>query len=163
MQPRMTQPVMVIPEAMQAMLALGKAAMKAGVRKKLLDLVYLRASQINGCGFCVDMHAYDLKHEGESDERIWGVAAWRESPHFTDAERAALALTEALTRIADQPDPIPDALWEEATRHFDERQLSGLLIGIGAINLWNRLNVATRQIAGSYREQTKAAAKAAAS
>jgi AhpD family alkylhydroperoxidase len=158
----MNQPAMVIPEAMQAMLALGKSAMKAGVPKKLLDLVFLRASQINGCGFCCDMHARDLKHAGESDERLWSLAAWREAPYFSDAERAALALTEAVTRIADNPDPVPDAIWNEAMRHFDERKLSALLIGIGAINLWNRLNVPTRQVAGTFREQAQAAAQAAA-
>ena len=161
MHPRMNQPVMVIPEAMQAMLALAKASMKAAGSKNLIDLVNLRASQINGCGYCVDMHARDLKDAGESDERIWGVAAWRESPYFTGPERAALALAEAATRIADRPDPVPDEIWNEAARHFDERRLSGLLLGIAVINVWNRLNVATRQIAGSHAEEVKAAARTA--
>ncbi|MBV9997143.1 MAG: carboxymuconolactone decarboxylase family protein [Caulobacteraceae bacterium] len=161
MHPRMNQPVMVISEAMQAMLALAKASMKAAGSKNLIDLVNLRASQINGCGYCVDMHARDLKDAGESDERIWGVAAWRESPYFTEPERAALALAEAATRIADRPDPVPDEIWNEAARHFDERRLSGLLLGIAVINVWNRLNVATRQIAGSHAEEVKAAARTA--
>jgi AhpD family alkylhydroperoxidase len=95
-----------------------------GVPKQTLSLVYLRASQLNGCSFCVDMHSRDLKEGGESDERLWGVGAWRESPHFNDAERAALALTEAATRLSDRADPVPDPLWQEAARHYDERALA---------------------------------------
>ncbi|HEV2362813.1 MAG TPA: carboxymuconolactone decarboxylase family protein [Caulobacteraceae bacterium] len=158
----MNQPAMVIPEGMQALLALGKASMKSGVSRRLLDLVNLRASQINGCSYCVDMHARDPKQAGETDERLWGVAAWRESPHFSEAERAALALTEAATRLADRSDPIDDDVWNEAARRFDERQLAGLLLGIALINTWNRLNVATRQVAGSHREAARRAAQAVA-
>jgi AhpD family alkylhydroperoxidase len=145
MQARMTQPVMVLPDAYRAMLALSKAAKDAGVPLETAYLVHLRASQINGCSYCVEMHARELREAGASEERIWGVAAWRETPYFDDAERAALALTEALTRIADSADPVPDAIWEEAARHYDERALAALLIEIGSINVWNRLNVATRQ------------------
>jgi alkylhydroperoxidase family enzyme len=94
------------------------------------------------------MHARALREGGESEERVWSVAAWRESPFFTDAERAALALTEALTRTADVPDAVSDAVWAECQAHFDETQLSALVIDIGAINLWNRTNIATRQVAG---------------
>jgi alkylhydroperoxidase family enzyme len=97
----------------------------------------------------VQMHATDLKKSGESDERIFTVAAWREAPYFTDAERAALALTESVTRLSDQADPVPDDVWDEATRHYDEAALGALLISIASINVWNRLNAATRQVAGS--------------
>jgi AhpD family alkylhydroperoxidase len=112
-------------------------------------LVDLRASQISGCSYCSDMHSRELKDAGESDVRIWTVAAWREAPYFTESERAALALTEALTRVADRPDPVPDEIWDEAARHYDETALAALIIEIAMINVWNRFNVATGQPAGS--------------
>ncbi|HEX5146041.1 MAG TPA: carboxymuconolactone decarboxylase family protein [Conexibacter sp.] len=142
----MKQPAMVLPDAYRALLALSKAAKDGGLPAQTVHLVHLRASQINGCTYCVEMHAQELKDAGASDERIWTVAAWREAPYFDDAERAALALTEALTRIADSGDPVPDAIWEPAARHYDERALAALLIEISAINVWNRLNVATQQL-----------------
>lgn len=108
-------------------------------------LVSLRASQINGCGFCVDMHVKEATAAGETPDRLSLVAVWREAHVFTDAERAALALTEAVTRIADREDPVPDSVWDEAKRHYDETQLAALLVSIATINVWNRLNVATRQ------------------
>jgi AhpD family alkylhydroperoxidase len=150
MEARMTQPALVLPEAMQALQALGGALRKAGGRTLPLELVHLRASQINGCSVCVDMHARALRKSGESDERLFGVAAWREMPYFTDAERAALALTEAVTRLADRTDPVPDDVWEEATRHYDEQELAAILLSIATVNLWNRLNAATRQVAGAW-------------
>ena len=154
MQARMKNPVFVIPEAMQAMHALSKAAeAHSGVPLITHQLVHLRASQINGCSVCVDMHSRELKHAGESDARIFTVAAWREAPYFTDAERAALALTEAVTRVADRPEPVSDEVWEEATRHYDEKALASLLISIGAINVWNRLNASVRQVAGEWKAQ----------
>jgi AhpD family alkylhydroperoxidase len=146
----MKQPAMVIPEAFQALLALNKATTGAGVPQATIDLVHLRASQINGCSVCVEMHATDLKKAGETDERLFTVAAWREAPYFTDAERAALDLAEALTRLADRPDAVNDEIWEEATRHYDEKALAALTLAIAGINVWNRLNAATRQVAGSY-------------
>ena len=149
MQSRMKNPVMIVPDAMQALYALGASAKKGGVPSRTLDLVHLRASQINGCSLCVDMHARDLKKASETDERLFAVAAWREAPYFTDAERAALALTEAATRLSDRADPVPDEIWEEAARHYDEPALAALIISIALINFWNRLNVATRQVAGS--------------
>jgi AhpD family alkylhydroperoxidase len=151
MQPRMTNPVMTIPDAMQALLALSTSAVKAGLSEQLLELISLRASQINGCGLCVDMHAHGLKKAGESDDRLFALASWREAPYFTDAERAALALTEATTRLSDRADPVPDEIWNEAVRHYDQTQLSALIIGIAMINAWNRINATTRQLAGSYR------------
>ena len=149
MEPRMTHPVFVVPEAMDALHALSKAAHRAGVPTETHDLVHLRASQINGCSVCVDMHARDLRKAGESDERIFAVAAWRETPYYTDAERAALALAEAMTRLSDRPDPVPDDVWDEAARHYDERALAALTLSIASVNVWNRLNAATRQVAGS--------------
>ncbi len=144
-EPRMTHPVMVIPEAMQALQALSKSTKRSGLPPDTVALVHLRASQINGCRGCVEIHSRELKDAGAPDERIFAVAAWRGSPHFNEPERAALALAEAATRIPDRPDPVPDAVWEEAARHYDERALAALVVEIGAINLWNRLNVASRQ------------------
>ncbi|HWE31162.1 MAG TPA: carboxymuconolactone decarboxylase family protein, partial [Polyangia bacterium] len=111
-------------------------------------LMHLRASQINGCSVCIDGGARQLKKAGETDERLFTVAAWREAPYFTDAERAALALAEAVTRLSDRADPVPDAIWNEAARHFDERTLAALVLAIGTVNLFNRANVTTRQVAG---------------
>src|SRR5215467_9708568 len=126
---RMKNPVFTVPNAMQSALALGDA-IKKGADGKLLTMVHLRASQINGCSFCVDMHARELKEAGETDQRLFAVAAWREAPWFTDPERAALALTEAATRISDRADPVPDPVWEEAARHYDEPALAVLVLNI---------------------------------
>jgi alkylhydroperoxidase family enzyme len=104
---------------------------------------------------CLDMHSRMLKRVGESDQRLHTVAGWRDTPFFTDAERAALALTEAVTRLSDRPDPVPDDVWAEAARHYDETQLSGLLLSIAAINVWNRLNVPTRQVAGEWMDSAE--------
>jgi AhpD family alkylhydroperoxidase len=145
MQARMKHPAMIVPDAMQALRALGAASRKGGVPERTLYLLQLRASQINGCSYCVDMHARELKEAGDSDSRIVAVSAWRDSPFFTDAERAALDLTEAATRLSDRSDPVPDAIWNEAARHFDETSLGVLVLNIALINLWNRLNVTTRQ------------------
>jgi len=141
----MTHPVMVLPDAMTALLALSKTAQSGTVPATTHQLMHLRVSQINGCSVCVDMHARELKDSGETDERIWGAGAWRESPYFTDAERAALDLAEYVTRLADRPDAVPDAIWDNAADHYDEKELSSLLLSIAAINVWNRLNAAIRQ------------------
>jgi AhpD family alkylhydroperoxidase len=148
-QARMKNPAMVVPDALQALLALGKSVEKGGAPLRTLELIRLRASQINGCSLCVDMHARDLKKAGETDERLFAVAAWREAPYFTDAERAALALTEAATRLGDRADPVSDEIWAEAARHFDEQAIAALVVNIALINFWNRINVTTRQVAGS--------------
>ncbi|WP_407148872.1 carboxymuconolactone decarboxylase family protein [Bradyrhizobium sp. ORS 86] len=150
MQARMNHPVMVIPEAMKAIQALNEST-KQGLPERLLELVHLRASQINGCSVCVDMHPKLAKRAGETDERLFAVAAWRDTPYFTEAERAALALTEALARLSDREDPVPDAIWNEADKHFDERELAALVLAIAAINVWNRLNVAVRQPVGVWK------------
>ncbi len=151
MQARMQNPVFLVPGALQAAQALGQAAQKAGVAKRTLDLVYLRASQINGCSLCTEMHARDLRKEGETDERLFSVAAWHDTPWFTPAERAALQLTEAATRVSDRADPVPDDVWNEAKRHYDEPALAALVLNIALINFWNRTNIPTRQVAGAYR------------
>jgi len=146
----MTNIVVLVPDALKAMQALGDAVHDSPLPGKTIDLVHLRASQINGCSVCVDMHARQMKRAGESDQRLFAVAAWRDTPFFTDAERAALALTEALTRMADRPDPVPDEIWDDAAKHYDEKALADLVIQIGAINVWNRFNAATRQLAGQW-------------
>jgi AhpD family alkylhydroperoxidase len=145
---RQTHPAFLLPGALETLQSLNKVVQRAGVPAKTAELVALRASQINGCGVCVVQHPKILRKLGETDDRIYAVAAWREAPFFTEAERAALALTEAMTRIADQPDPVPDAIWDEAARHYSETELAGLVLAITNINVWNRLNVATRQVAG---------------
>ncbi|MBA3259818.1 MAG: carboxymuconolactone decarboxylase family protein [Gemmatimonadales bacterium] len=151
MQARIRNPAMIFPEAMQALQALHASAEQGGVPSATLGLVHLRASQINGCSVCLDMHPRILKKAGETDERLFALAGWRDAPYFTDAERAALALTEAATRLSDRADPVPDEIWEDATRHYDEPALAGLVLSIALINVWNRLNVATRQVAGQWR------------
>ena len=140
------------------MQALSKLPEQCGLPAKLRDMVHLRASQINGCSVCVDMHWRGLKQHGETDERAFAVAAWHDAPYFTDAERAALALTEAVTRLNDKSDPVPDEVWDEAARHYDKEELAALVLDIGIINLWNRLNAATRQVAGEWLKSAEARA-----
>lgn len=147
---RMKNPALVLPDALAAVQALVAAAQTGGVDEKTLGLVHMRASQINGCSFCVDYGWKAAKKVGESPERLLAVSAWRESPYFDDAERAALALAESVTRLSDRPDPVPDEVWDEAARHFDERELAALLLWIAMTNVFNRINVATRQPAGSW-------------
>ena len=150
MQARMKNPAMIVPDALQALQTLAAATEKAGVPPRTLGLAHLRASQINGCSVCVDMARLAKKKTGETEERLFAVAAWREMPYFTDAERAALALAEAATRLSDRSDPVPDEIWEDAARHYDDAALASLVLSIAAINAWNRLNVTTRQPAGSW-------------
>jgi AhpD family alkylhydroperoxidase len=150
MQPRMKNPAMVLTGAMEAIQGLFKAAGRGGVPRQTLELVHLRASQINGCSACVDSGARSAKKAGETDERIFAVAAWREAPYFTDAERAALALAEAATRLSDRTDAVPEEVWSEAARHYDEQGLAALILSIATTNLFNRLNVATGQVAGAW-------------
>ncbi|ANK89368.1 MULTISPECIES: carboxymuconolactone decarboxylase family protein [Rhizobium] len=151
MQERMGNPALVLPEAMQALNALSKVPTETGLSPKLLELVNLRASQINGCSVCIDGHWRIARKHGETDERLFAVAGWRDAPYYSEAERAALALTEAVTRTSDRADPVPDDIWDEATRHYDGRSLAALVIAIANINVWNRLNIATRQIAGAWK------------
>ena len=144
MQPRLNNPALLLPEAMQAFLALEKATDRNDLPAVTRKLVHLRASQINGCSFCTDMHARELREAGQSDERIFAVAAWRDTPYFSEGERAALALAEAVTRMSDREDPVPDDVWNEAARLYDQKALAALVVSIGAINLWNRLNVTVK-------------------
>jgi AhpD family alkylhydroperoxidase len=146
---RMHNPALLLPEALEAALALSASTSKGDLPCGLIELVQLRASQINGCSVCVDMHTKGARRDGETDERLHAVAAWRDTAYFDDAERAALALAESVTRMSDRPDPVPDEVWDEAARHFDEVALASLLVAIGLINFFNRINVATRQVAGS--------------
>jgi AhpD family alkylhydroperoxidase len=148
MQARMNNPALILPQALQALYALSKSTeeLVPDVTRKLVEL---RASQINGCSVCVNMHATELRKKGESDERIFSVAAWRDTPYFTDAERAALALTESVTRLADKADPVPDDIWEDATRHYPEKELAALIVSISLINVWNRLNASVKMVAGA--------------
>jgi len=150
MQARMNHPIRLVPDSLKALLALSETARKGGLPPKTILLAHVRASQINGCSFCVDMHSRELKEAGESDKRIWSIAAWRETPWYDDAERAALALTEALTRTADRADPVPDDIWNEARKHYSERALADLILQIAIINSWNRINIAVREPAGSW-------------
>ena len=148
---RLKHPAYVLPGAMEALQSLGGAVAKSGLPPRTVELLSLRASQINGCSVCIDGHPRIARKLGETDERLFAVAAWRDAPYFTAAERAALALTEAVTRLDDRPDPVPDAVWDEAARHYDETALAGLVLAIAGINVWNRLNVATRQPAGEWK------------
>lgn len=150
MQPRLPNPATLVPDTMKALVALNSAIRAGGVAFTTLELVHLRASQINGCSSCVDSGARQARRNGESEDRLAAVAAWRTSPHFTEAERAALALSEEVTRLSDRPDPVPDDVWNEAARHYDDRELAALVLSIATTNVFNRINVATRQVAGSW-------------
>ena len=155
MQARMTNPAMILPNALQTLLALGEVTKKGGIPQQTLELIHLRASQINGCSVCVDMHGHELKRDGETDLRLLSVSAWRDAPYFTEPERAALALTEAATRLSDRSDPVNDEVWNEAAKYYSEPELATLVLSIGLINLWNRLNVATRQVAGEWEKSAR--------
>ena len=149
-QARIENPALAVPGALEAFQQLGVSAHHAEIPEATLAMVTLRASQINGCSVCVDIHTRELEHLGESSERIHLVAAWREAPYFNGAERAALALTEAATRLADRPDPVSDDIWNKAARHYSEPQLAALVVAIATINAFNRVNAATRQITGDF-------------
>jgi AhpD family alkylhydroperoxidase len=149
MRERMKNPAVIIPGAMKAIQDLNAAIYQSSVPAAVLGLVHLRASQINGCSSCVEAGSCNAKRQGETDERLFAVAAWRDAPYFTDAERAALALTEAVTRLADRTDPVPDEVYDEAAKQFDEEQLAALILMIATTNVFNRLNIATRQVAGA--------------
>jgi len=161
MHARIESPALTVPGALEALQGLSNAVSRTGIPETTVSLVELRASQINGCSICVDIHSRELRLAGEPDERIFLVAAWREAPYYTDAERAALALTEAATRLADRPDAVSDELWDEVSRHYDERQLAGLVLLIASMNTWNRINAVTQQISGEWIGDWLAGQKAA--
>lgn len=156
MQARMKNPVMILDNAMQSILGLNQAVARSGFPERTAKLVHLRVSQINGCSLCVDMHARELEKSGESTQRLFAVGAWRDAPFFSDAERAALALAEAETRLSDRSDPVPDNVWKEAAQYYDEKALAGLVMSVALINTWNRLNVTTRQVAGEWAQSEEA-------
>ncbi len=139
----------VSPQSIRALIALGAQVETSGLEPSLLRLVEMRASQINGCAFCLDMHSKDARAAGEKEQRLYVLDAWRETSLYSDRERAALAWTEAVTRVADTH--VPDDVYEEVTRHFNEQELVALTLGVVAINGFNRMNVAFRVEGGSYQ------------
>jgi AhpD family alkylhydroperoxidase len=143
-QARLTGDTVAQPDVMKAISLLYKAAHSTSLAPATLELVHLRASQINGCSACVDSGARAAKKAGETDERLFAVAAWRETPYFTDAERAALALAEAATRLADRGDAVPDEIWQAAAKHYDEKELGALVLWIATTNFFNRINATLR-------------------
>ena len=145
---RMSNPAFAVPGAMDALMQLDRAVGGAGLPPLTRELVHIRASQINGCGVCSVQHPRNARKLGETDERIWAVSGWRDAPYYSPAERAALALAEAVTRLDGRADAVADDVWDEAARHYDEQQLAALVLTIANVNLWNRLNIATRQVAG---------------
>ena len=149
LKPRMKNLTAILPGSFEAVQAMIEATRKGGVPEGTLELVHLRTSQINGCSFCVDAGWRNAKTDA-AKEKLFAVAAWRDAPYFTEAERAALALAEAVTRLSDRPDPVPDEIWDQAARHFDERQLAAIILWIATTNVFNRVNVTTRQPAGSW-------------
>ena len=145
MSARIQNPAMLLPDTLPAIQTLIKSAHSAGVPRQVLELVHLRVSQLNGCSPCVDSGARTARKSGVSEERLFALAAWRETPYYDEAERAALELAEAATRLSDRADPVPDSIWNAAASHFDEKQLAALTLWIAVTNLFNRLNATTRQ------------------
>jgi AhpD family alkylhydroperoxidase len=149
----------VAPDIIQAMLGLEKQVRQAGLDARLLDLVRMRASQINGCAYCLDMHSKDARAAGEIEQRLYGLDAWRETPYFSDRERAALEWTEAVTLVAETR--VPDDVYDRVRQQFSENELAHLSLAVVAINGWNRLNVAARTVPGGYVAGSLAKAHAA--
>ncbi|MCE7010864.1 carboxymuconolactone decarboxylase family protein [Kibdelosporangium philippinense] len=147
---RMPNPAMLINGAIEALMGVNKAIAGTGLDGKLLALSHLRASQINSCSPCVAGGVHQARQHGLTDDQVHAVAAWRETPWFSDEERAALALTEAVTRLADNADAVPDQVWDVAAKYFDQAELAALLLNIAITNAFNRLNVPTRQQAGQW-------------
>ena len=147
------------PQGEKAMMGLHMFVRNCGLDHSLLELVKLRASQINGCAYCIDMHSKDLRAEGESEERLYLLDAWREAPFYSDRERAALAWTEAVTRVSETH--VPDEVYEEARNHFSEKELADLTLAVATINMWNRLLIAGRKTPGTYQPIKKEMKKAA--
>ena len=148
MKPRLNY-AKVAPGVYDAMDALDRYLASCGLEESLLHLVRLRASQINGCAYCLDMHWKDLRAIGEGEQRLYSLDAWRECPYYTERERAALAWTVAVTRVAE--DHVPDAVFEEARRHLSEKELADLTLAAAAIGSWNRLSIAARLVPGTYQ------------
>lgn len=155
MQGRMNNPALVLPGALEALQSLSKAAKAPGLPQSTIDLVHIRASQINGCSVCVDMHTRAAHRHGEKEERLFTVAAWRDAPYFSEEERAALALAEAITRIADRPDGVADEVVSEASKYYDEKALAALIVQIAEVNVFNRINVTARTESGAWTGQVE--------
>lgn len=155
MKPRIDYRKAVPQEALHSLYGLEQYVRKSGLETKLLELVRMRASQINGCAFCIDMHSKDARAEGETEQRLYGLSAWRETPFYTDRERAGLEWTEAVTLVSH--DHVPDEIFERVRQHFSEGELVNLTLAVIAINGWNRLAVSFRAEAGSYQRPQKAA------
>lgn len=147
MEPRL-DPAKVQPGAYQAMYALEQYVRKSGLEPKLLELIKLRASILNGCAYCVDMHTKDARAHGETEQRLYAVAVWKEAPFFSERERAALAWTDAVTMVS--RDQVPDEVWEQARRSFSEKEMVDLTMAVVAINGWNRLAISFGAVAGTY-------------
>jgi AhpD family alkylhydroperoxidase len=141
----------VAPEALRAMLSFQAYVNNSGLEPALAELIKVRASQINGCAYCIDMHTKDARSNGESEQRLYALSAWRETPFFTDRERAALAWTEALTLISETH--APDEVYEDVQKRFTEKELVALTMAIVAINGWNRILIGFRAVAGTYEPQ----------
>lgn len=139
----------VAPGVYQSMLGLSKYLSTCGLDESLVNLIWLRASQINGCAYCIDMHWKDLRFAGEEEQRLYGLDAWQESPYYSDRERAALAWTEAVTNVRDGR--VPDAVYEGVGKFFTDKELADVTLAIVTINGWNRLNIAARTPAGTYQ------------
>ncbi|HOO09930.1 MAG TPA: carboxymuconolactone decarboxylase family protein [Cyclobacteriaceae bacterium] len=148
----------IAPDALTAMLGLEKYMAASGLERSLYELIKTRASQINGCAYCLDMHTKDARHDGETEQRLYALSAWRETPFYTERERAALAWTEAMTLIPEND--ISDALYEATRKHFDEKEMVALSMAVIAINGWNRLAIGFRTVPGSYQPQKKQLANA---
>ncbi|EGD54598.1 carboxymuconolactone decarboxylase family protein [Gordonia neofelifaecis] len=151
MNARMTNPVMLLPGVFDALMAIHKTVADTGLPQDLCEMVNMRASQLNGCSTCLDGHWRIARKLGVSDEKLFAVGAWRDSPYFSDAERIALEMAEELTELSNKPEAVSDELWERAADEFDEAQLAALVVAIGNINLYNRVNHATRQVGGSWK------------
>lgn len=155
MEPRLDYRTVLPKEALQTLYGLEQSIRKSGLETKTLELVRMRASQINGCAYCLDMHSKDARAEGETEQRLYGLSAWREAPYYTDRERAALEWTEAVTLIS--RDQVPDEVFERVRKHFTEAELAMLTLAVVTINGWNRLAISFRAVPGTYQRQQRAA------
>ena len=155
MEPRIDYRKHATAPGLQALTALEQHVRKSGLDSKLLELVRMRASQLNGCAYCIDMHSKDARAEGETEQRLYGLSAWREAPYYTDRERAALEWTEAVTLIS--RDQVPDEVYERVRRQFSEEELVNLTFAVIAINSWNRLAITFRAVPGTYQRGQRAA------
>jgi AhpD family alkylhydroperoxidase len=138
----------ILPEGMRVIYALNRYSEQSGLEPKLSKLIKVRASQINGCAYCIDMHTKEARDGGETEQRLYGLSAWHETPYYTERERAALALTEAVTLISEKH--VPDEIYQQAQQHFNDEELVKLMIAINMINVWNRLVITFRTPPGSY-------------